>query len=385
MYDTIIVGAGPVGSHVAARLAGLGYKVIVFEEHSGAGEAVCCTGIVGKECLDTFPVDSEAVLRAEKSATLFSPSGIPLRVEKQEVQAYILDRGVFDSFLSTSAQEAGVDYLWGSRVRTILPGEESVRVEIENSSKSFEGKTAVIASGFHSRLTERVGLGRVRDFAAGAQVEVDAEGVDEVEIYFGKNVAPGFFGWLVPTSQGRARVGLLARRRPGKYLRALLDVLADQDRIAARDARIYYGGVPLRPLSRTYTDRVLVVGDAAGQVKPTTAGGIYYGLLCAENAVDTLHQALAVDSFEADTLSSYEKRWKERLGSELRASRWARWLLEHLSDERLDRTFKVVESKGIHTALLDSPEFSFDWHRGLILKALRLVGLRGMLRIMRPV
>ena len=258
-------------------------------------------------------------------------------------------------------------------------------MEIESSSKSFEGKTAVIASGFHSRLTERVGLGRVRDFAAGAQVEVDAEAVDEVEIYFGKNVAPGFFGWLVPTSQGRARVGLLARRRPGKYLRALLDVLADQDRIAAHDARIYYGGVPLRPLSRTYTDRVLVVGDAAGQVKPTTAGGIYYGLLCAENAVDTLHQALAVDSFEADTLSSYEKRWKERLGSELRASRWARWLLEHLSDERLDRTFKVVESKGIHTALLDSPEFSFDWHRGLILKALRLVGLGGMLRIMRPV
>ena len=384
MYDVLVVGAGSAGSHLAARMAALGYRVMVFEEHSRAGDAVCCTGIVGKECLDTFPVSSEAILRVVRSARMISPSGMTLRADTDSTVAYILDRGLFDSCLAMKAQEAGADHLWGSRVKNVLIGEDSVKVELDNSPKSYEGKTVVIASGFHSRLTERVGLGRVHDFAAGAQVEVASEEVDELEVYFGRHVAPGLFGWLVPTSEGRARVGLLSRRHPGEHLRGFLSELAEQGKIMPDGAKVTYGGVPLRTLAKTYRERTIVVGDAAGHVKPTTAGGIYYGLLCAEDAVDTLDEALSTGDFRASTFARYERMWRTRLGGELRVGRWARWFFEHCSDERIDRGFQILKSKDIHETLLNSPDFSFDWHRRLILKSIRLAGVRGVFQMLRP-
>jgi len=384
MYDVLVVGAGSVGSHLAARMAGLGYKVMVFEEHPNAGEAVCCTGIVGKECLDRFPVDSEVVLRTVNSATVFSPSGIALHADSEATMAYILDRSAFDACLAAKAQEAGADHLWGSRINNILLGQDSDTVEVDNSARCYKGKTVVIASGFHSRLTERVGLGRVRDFAAGAQVEVASRDVGELEVYFGRNVTPGLFGWVVPTCDGRVRVGLLARRNPGEYLRRFLSTLERQGKIEVDDARVSFGSVPLRPLARTYAERTIVVGDAAGHVKPTTAGGIYYGLLCAEDAVDTLHEALSKEDYRTAMFAGYEKRWKRRLGGELRAGRWARWFFERCSDERIDRGFRVLESRDIPKAVLRSSDFSFDWHRSLILKSVRLAGVRGMIQMLRP-
>jgi flavin-dependent dehydrogenase len=347
-------------------MAALGYSVAVFEEHTRSGDPVCCTGIVGKECIERFSVGPEPLLREVKSATLVSPSGIALRAASGSTIAYILDRRRFDAYLCLRAQEAGADLLDGN-------------------TRTFQGKTVVIACGFHSRLSERVGLGRVPDFAAGAQREVDAKGIEELEVYFGRHVAPGFFGWLVPTSQGRARVGLLSRQHPGRYLRNLLSSLAREGKISASEEETSYGGVPLAPLPKAYRERVIVVGDAAGHVKPTTAGGIYYGLLCAEDAVETLHEALAVGDFRAATFANYETRWRRRLGGELRAGRWARRIFERCSDKRIDRGFRALESKDINGVLLNSPEFSFDWHRSLMFKTVRLVGLRGIIQILRPV
>ena len=214
--------------------------------------------------------------------------------------------------------------------------------------------------------------------------KVEAEGIDELEVYFGRDIAPGLFGWLVPTSEGRARVGLLCRRHPGEYLRGLLALLAKKGKISSRDGKVSYGGVPLRTLPKTYRERVIVVGDAAGHVKPTTAGGIYYGLLCAEKAVDTLHESLELGNFQASMFAKYEKGWKKRLGGELRTGRWVRRVFERCSDERLDRGFRVLKSKDIHGRLVSSPEFSFDWHRKLIFKTLRLAGPRGIIQVLRP-
>ena len=378
------MGAGPSGSHTAGRLAALGYKVIVIEEHAQAGKTTCCTGIVGKECIDTFSVDPEVILRESASATFFSPSEKSIRMEKDSVQAYIVDRHAFDASLAMKAQEHGADYLWKSRINRVSPRCDSIQVEVESSKITIEGKILVIASGFNSRLTEKVGLGKVGDFAVGAQAEVEVEGIDEVEVYFGRQIAPGFFAWLVPTSHGKALIGLLSRRSPGTYLRELMSTLQAKDKIACNDAKISYGGIPLKPLSRTYRERIVVVGDAAGQIKPTTGGGIYYGLICADKAVDTLHHALSTGNFSDKTFAGYERAWKERLSGDLRAGCRARWLFEHLSDRRIDRTFTILESRGIHQALLDSPDFSFDWHRNLIMKGLRQLGARGVLQMLRP-
>lgn len=370
MYDTIIVGAGLTGSYIAYSLASLGYKVAVFEEHERIGEPVQCTGIIGAECLERFLLFEGTVLAEVSSARLFSPSRNEIRVVRDNVQAYIIDRAAFDRALAEKAQGQGAHYLIGSRVRDVTVCSNSVRIETE-SQQAFETKTVVIASGFGSKIPQKLGLGKVNDFVRGAQAEVTIDGLCEIEVYFDQAVAPGFFAWFVPTAEQKALVGLLSRRNPGGHLRDLLSSLFQQGRIASPEAKITYGGIPLKPLPKTYGERVIVVGDAAGQVKPTTGGGVYYGLLCAEMAADTLNQALATDIFSEKLFSGYQKAWQEKIGWELKIGYLARRFYGRLTNRQIDYLFHITKSKGIHETLLQSPELSFDWHGKAILKGLK--------------
>jgi digeranylgeranylglycerophospholipid reductase len=376
LYDTIIVGAGPTGSHIAGKLASLGHEVLVLEQHERVGKVACCTGIVGKECLDAFPVGREAVTREAKSARFFTPSGESFRLGKELAQAYVLDRRVFDAAMGRRAEDQGAEYLLNSRVVDVTAAEDLVCVKAESGGQiaDFKGRVVVIACGFGSKLPQKLGFGKSADFVMGAEAEVNTRGVDQVEIYFGSQVSPGFFAWLVPTSSGSARAGLLSRRRTGSRMRSFLGKLESQCKIDSSQARIIYGGVPLRPLPKTSAARMIVVGDAAGQVKPTTGGGIYYGLLCAEIAADVLHQSINNNDFSARAFKEYDRRWQKLLSRELQIGWWARWLFERLNDRQLDRLFDVVERKGIDQLLLKSEDFSFDWHSRLILRGLRRLG-----------
>lgn len=372
MHDVIVIGGGPVGSYLAYRLAGMGYGVVVLEQKARVGEGVCYTGIISQECVSSFAIDDSVILQRANSARLFSPSGRPLRLWRQETQACIVDRAAFDVAMSRRAQDRGAEYVLNGSARDIVVGDDRVRVEVARYEErlNFEARAVVIATGFGSPLVSGLGLGKVGDFVIGAQTEVEIIGVDEVEVYFGQEVAPGFFAWLVSTSPPRALVGLLSRHRPELYLRKLMSFLVADGKIVSAEAKPCYGGIPLKPLARTYSDRLVVVGDAAGQVKPTTGGGIYYGLLCADIAANNLHRALESDDLSAKSLASYEREWKSKLERELKICYWARKLYEHLSDKQIDRAFDIIKSSGIDEALLKADDLSFDWHGEVILRLL---------------
>jgi digeranylgeranylglycerophospholipid reductase len=375
LYDALVIGAGPVGSHVAYKLASLGYKVAVLEEHEEIGRPVCCTGIVSQDCVQRFGIHKDLIWRQANSAKLFAPSGEFLRVWQDEPQACIIDRAGFDLACAQRAQKQGVEYFLANRVKDIAVLTDGVMVEVDRQEDGaeLEGKTAVIATGFASKLPQRLGLGQVSDFIIGAQTEVSIRGVDEVEVYFGQDTAPGFFAWLVPIAQDKALAGLFSRKKPSLYLENLLTLLSHQGKIACAGAEAIYDGIPLSSLPKTYAQRVVVVGDAAGQVKPTTGGGIYYGLLCAEIAAETVHQALSAGDFSPKLFSQYERAWKKRLGRELRIGYLARRFYERLSDRQIDEMFRIVQANGIDETLLRSPRLSFDWHGGLILSGLQLL------------
>ena len=142
-------------------------------------------------------------------------------------------------------------------------------------------------------------------------------------------------------------------------------------------------GIPLKPLARTYADKVLVAGDAAGMAKPTTGGGIYYALLSGELATETAGEALAADDLSARQLRAYEKRWKALFGKEMRVGYLARMLFESLGDSQLDRLLDTLVSCESRDGII-SGEFSFDWHSKLILRAINHRDLGGLIRSFGP-
>lgn len=382
MYDVIIVGGGPTGSQVAYRLAGSGHRVLVLEKKVVVGEGVCCTGIIGRECLDAFGIDSNLVLREIKSARLFSPSGKQIRIERPQTQAVVLARGAFDRAMAERARTSGAEYRLNSPVGSIAVSGDRVMVSLATPDHDgvFEARAVAIAAGFPHQLTRILGLGSFGDAVFGLQAEVPAPGVDEVEVYFGRKVAPGFFGWLVPSIPGKARVGLLSRRRPVGYFKQFAAYLAAKGKITSGEIEPDFGGIPLKPLERTSANRLLVVGEAAGQVKPTSGGGIYYGLLGADIAAEVLHKALELDRLSASALVGYDRSWRRRLGREMALGYWARKVFEHLTDGQVDRIFDIIINTGLDRDLANMKELSFDWHGKVIMALLRKRAITGVSR-----
>ena len=367
-YDVIVVGGGPSGSQIAYKLVGMGYIVGVVERKATLNGDVCCTGLVSRECVDKYSIPESVIYHWVNSAVLFPPSGKPIRIQRDTPQVAVLNRAAFNQIWTQRAQRAGVEYHFSCNLKGIVREKGKVTVEVSRHGEIFtlQSRAIVIATGFGTQLLDNLGLGGAGDFVMGAQAEVDSKDIDEVEVYFGNEVAPGFFAWLVPSSPGKVLVGLLARRDNAFYLRKLLASLAANGKIVSAGVKMSFGGVSLKPLPHTRGDNLLVVGTAAGQVKPITGGGIYFGLICADVAASTLKRALETGKLTAHGLAGYERVWRRRLARELRTGCWARKVYEMLSDRQVSRIFGLLESTGIIKELQQSEELGFDWHADVV-------------------
>ncbi len=368
---------------MACELASLGHDVAVFEEKSAPGLNTCCTGIISTECFRSLDLGVDGILTRIKSAKFFSPSGRYLRLQTEKVQAYVVNRLLLDKEIASKAQSRGAQYFFSSPVTNIISEKDNMRIETlcSDTREVFNARVVVLANGFRPKLPLKLGLGRIKNFLVGAQAEIEANSADELEVYFSQEMAPGAFAWLVPTSPNKAYIGLLATSHAKLHLQRFLDYLLGQGRVANRKAKIEQKPVPVGNLARSYRDRILVIGDAAGQVKPTTGGGIYFGHIGAKIAAGVLDQALRHDNLTARQLSRYQKQWKTAIGKELSRGYRARWAYAKLSDRQIERMFNVLDASGTADALLTSSDFSFDWHSKLIMTVLKCSSAYPLLKI----
>ena len=291
MNDVIVVGGGHVGLYAAHRLAERGFQVTLLDQKKAIGEHIVCTGIIGSEAFRKFDLPQETILGSIQQVRFFSPSGHFFDYNPPEVLARVVDRTRFNQHFADKALGRGVSIKTGSRVDNIRIKKDGVAlkvIETDGSPRSYEARFLIIATGVNYKLLEWVGLEAPKTFLGGAQVHIPFCGEEWTSIYVGREVAPGSFGWTVPLETGVARVGLLSERNPAFFLKKLLDRIRPGWRDDVKESSIDLRPVVQTPLERSYADRVLVIGETAGQIKTTTGGGIYYGLLGAEMGVETL-------------------------------------------------------------------------------------------------
>jgi flavin-dependent dehydrogenase len=222
----------------------------------------------------------------------------------------------------------------------------------------------VLACGASYRFHRALGLGVPTVFLQSAQLESPFPRGEDVEVRFGRDVAPAGFGWLVPLDRDgipHARVGLMSETRTRERFQGFLAALcarvgADAAEMPAPRLKM----LPLGPVEKTYADRVLAVGDAAGLVKPTTGGGIYYGLLTGALAAEVLGKGLRQDCLDAAFLRGYETKWRKRLGQEIFIGLAFRRIAARLSDESIDSLIELARVNGIVPLLQEKA--SFNWH-----------------------
>lgn len=372
----------------ALYLAKLGHKVAVVDWRENIGDKLC-TGIIGRECANRFPPDPSHIYHKTSAATIVSPNGRQYIIEKDEPQAYILDRVAYVNSIAEQAKNAGAEYLIGPRITSIQKHDDKISIATRSNDREpleLEAKILILASGFGSPLVRMAGLndGKSEDYMIGCQAIVEAPNLEQTEVFVGSQVAPDSFAWIVPLADSKAFVGMAPRKKHTTEMDTLISNLQKSGKITEIVRETQTWGIPIKPLPKTFADRVLVVGDAAGLVKPTTGGGIYYAFLSGEMAAESAHDAIENGDFSARQLRSYERQWKEVFGKELRIGYYARMLFESLNDQQIETLLEEFLSDEVIKEVINARDFSFDWHGRVIMTLMRHTNVRRVLMSFGP-
>ncbi len=345
----VVVGGGPSGA-VAAAVAARGTKVLLLER--APERKPVCAGIISPRASEELGLPQSIVLAELRGAIIHGPDGLTVTLTAPEPRAVVVGRPALDRLLRERAAEAGAEILWEAAI-----GWDGRELRTSGGERLVP-EVLIGADGALSGVARWAGLHGSEEILVAFQAEVEAEleRVDHVELFLGREFAPGFFAWVVPAGE-KALVGLASTtgRRGVEYLRSLLRRRFPGARIISLRA----GLIPIGPPPRTSRDRVLLVGNAAAQTKPLTGGGIYFGTMAAR---------IAGELAAAGRPGDYEGAWREILWREIHFGLRARRLFLSLSDADLGELLRFLSREELKDFLVMEGDFDYP---SKLLRALR--------------
>lgn len=374
--DVAIVGAGPIGTLAAIQACRNKAKVVVLEQRKRIGVPDHCAGLISKTGLIKIGLDSlpKSIIQNEKiiGAKFYSPDGTSFKVKQNKTQALVVDRTLFDQYLAAKAESSGATILRNSKVTNLHYNREvkkitlTIKDKLHPSSplKSLTAPITILSEGRLGRLAKSIGFHPPKKKYRLSGFQYLIENVSDldvryVEMYFSNFISPGFFTWIIPISDNTAKVGLATSNKAAALrLNYFLNKhpLIKHRFKKAKTIKKYGGEVIVSGLMKnTSTTGVMVAGDAAGQTKATTGGGVVTGGIAGIIAGQVASQAIHENNNSSNFLSNYDIQWKSILRNQLKAMSLFRWLLNRLTDEAFNRAFrtaiennlgKLIEEKG---------------------------------------
>jgi digeranylgeranylglycerophospholipid reductase len=351
-----------VGAMAARSAAHNGARVLLVEKGGTPTYPDRCTGIVSPRLLEEAGLDTGVVLRKIRGGIIHAPNGRSLRIEAPDTRAVVIDRRLFNLRLLEMAQQAGVEFVLESLVTGLDNG--SIIIERNGDTYQAEARVVIGADGPRSRVAAWAKLPPPAELLLGLQAmaRYEAAEPDFIEVFFDQELAPGFFAWLVPAEEGIARIGLATHQMKGAsdFLKRFLE------KLKVKPLKINAGLIPLGVRAQTVASKVMVVGDAAAQAKPTSGGGLYTGICCAKIAGEVAAEN-ALASSKGDGLAIYEKRWRQMLDRELSLGMALRRLFKNLHNREINFIFEVMDNKALLDIVATYGDIDYP---SLIIKAL---------------
>jgi len=337
-YDVVVVGAGPSGSTAAKTLAEKGINVLLVDKEKFPREKACGGG-VPMRTLDRF-----SYIKKLKSIESYSFGGFvyapsmeyTAEINKDEPVLAMVLRSKFDNELVQLAIDEGAAFQDKKTVTDIKIHKNHAQL-IFNDTTSISTNLIIGADGFHSTIAQKLdviskprqkGICILKEFLLDKQIVERLYTPDRLCYIHSKINGIKGYGWVFPkhhhvnvgiisydTVQSLKQKKLNLRMIFSKYLNDLKHkgILP----MEANNSEMKGGLVPLQPLSKTYFNRVLLCGDAAGLINPISGEGIYYALVSGQLAGIISAESIHQQNTSASFLSTYEKKWKQEFGKEI--------------------------------------------------------------------
>lgn len=356
-FDAVVVGGGPAGATAAHELAQRGHSVLLLDR---AGRIKPCGGAIPPRLIRDFNIPDELLVARALSARMISPSDKKVDIPIDNGFVGMVDREHFDEWLRCRAATAGALRQKGTFDSLSRDDDGTSVVNYTVHDESGEKRRA------HARARIVIGADGARSEVARQAMPETAQEVEYVfayheivrkpevvpagydgtrcDVFYQGHLSPDFYGWVFPHGDTLS-IGTGSADKGFSLRGAVTELRSAIGLQGAQTVRREGAPLPMKPLKKWDNGRdVVLAGDAAGVVAPSSGEGIYYAMLGGQLAAQAANECLR--SGDVRALAQARKRFMKAHGRVFWVLGIMQWFW-YSSDRRRESFVKICEDRDV--------------------------------------